>query len=103
MVEAENGLDQTGGKRVVQLCVLPLPADPTKVAGEVRMNDPDPTHTVSFHRSSVMGIDSALKLACKIASERKAEFIEIVDPKDLLSTGVVDASAFQRSGQLPPS
>ena len=67
------------------------------------MDDPDPTHTISFHRSGVMGITRALKLAWKIASERKAEFIEIVDPKDLFPIGGVDADASQMGGQPPSS
>jgi len=85
MVKVTHSLEHTGGKRFVRLNVLPLPADPTKVAGEVRMDDPDPKHSISSHRGGVMGIKSAWKLAQKIACERDAELILIVDPKNLFA------------------
>jgi hypothetical protein len=84
MLKVTDNPDETRGKRFVCLNVLPLPADPTKVAGEVRMDDPDTNHTVSSHHGGVMSIEPAWKLAQKIARERDAEFILIVDPKSLL-------------------
>jgi hypothetical protein len=103
MVKVTDNLEETRGKRFVRLSVLPLPADPTIVAGEIRMDDPDPKHTISSHRSSVMGIESAWELARKIAREREAEIILIVDPKGLFATGVVDADAALGGGQVQPS
>ena len=72
MVKVTDSPEQTRGKRFVRLNVLPFPADPAKVAGEVRMDDPDPKHTISSHRSGVMGIELAWKLARQIAREREA-------------------------------
>jgi hypothetical protein len=89
-VKVTDNPEETHSKRFVRLNVLPLPADPTKVAGEVRMDDPDPNHTISSHRGGVMGIERAWELAQKIARERDAEFILIVDPKRAFATEVID-------------
>jgi hypothetical protein len=84
MVRETVDASEARGKRVVHLHVLPLPSDPTKVAGVVKMDDPDPNHPISFHHSVVMEFKVARKLAQKIANERRADHILIVDPKNLL-------------------
>jgi hypothetical protein len=85
MVRETDGAEETYGKRTVCLNVLPLPSDPTRAAGVVRMDDPDPNHMISFHRGVVMEFETARKLAWKIAGERKADLILIVDPMKLLN------------------
>jgi hypothetical protein len=85
MVRETDDAGETYGKRIVCLNVLPLPSDPTRVAGVVRMDDPDPNHTISSHYGAVMEIETARKLAWKIASERKADLILIVDSMKLLN------------------
>ena len=84
MVRETIDANEVRGKRVVHLHVLPLPSDPTKVAGVVKMDDPDPKHPIRFHQGVVMDLETARKLAQKVASERRADRILIVDPKNLL-------------------
>src|SRR6266545_4797112 len=84
LVREVDDLDDAGGTRHVRLDVLPMPSDATKVAGLVRMDDPEPDHQVRSHRSGQpMEIDVARSLAWKIARERGADVIWIHDPKGL--------------------
>lgn len=77
-------LDDPKGTRHVRLKVMLMPSDPKKVAGLVRMNDPEPNHDVSIHLSGLpTEIERARALAWKIAKEQKAEVIWINDPKGL--------------------
>jgi hypothetical protein len=86
VVKVTESLTEVQGKRFVRLNVLPLPSDITKVACVVRMDDPDPKSTVGFRTSNVVEIASGWELAWKIARERDAELILIVDPKRLIPT-----------------
>jgi hypothetical protein len=83
-VREVDDLEDPIGTRHVKIEVLPMPSDPTKVAGVVRMDDPEPKHQIAFHRSGLpMAIDVARSLAWKIAAERGANVIWISDPKNL--------------------
>ena len=84
MVQVTDSQEETSGKRVVFFRVIPLPADNTKIGGQVKMLDSEPGHMISAHHDGATNlIADAWRLAWKIASERNAEFILIDDPKKL--------------------
>ena len=86
LIREVDSLEDIGGARHITLEVLAMRSDVTKVAGLVRMDDPDPDHQVGSHRSGLpMEIDVARSLAWKIARERGAAVIWINDPKGLFS------------------
>lgn len=79
-----DGLDDPVATRHIRLDVLPMPSDPARVAGMVRMDDPDGEHQVGSHRSALpMDIEVARSLAWKLARDRGADVIWINDPKRL--------------------
>ena len=83
MPEIDDLTDICRTKRYVRLDVLPMPSDPTTVAGLVSMDD-NREHLPGFHRSDLpMQIEVARSLAQKIARERAADVIWISDPKGL--------------------
>lgn len=88
MIREVDDLESAQGTRHVCLEVLRMPADTTKVAGMVTMHDPEPDHQVGSHRSALpMEIEVARSLAWKIARERGADVIWIIDPKKLYPKG----------------
>jgi len=84
MVREVDDIEEVRGKRCVHLSVLRMPANPTKIAGLVKMSDPSRDHQIGAHHSACpMEIEVARSLAWKIAHERTADLIWIDDPKEL--------------------
>jgi hypothetical protein len=84
--EVDEMNDAYNSKRHVRLEVLPMPSDPTRVAGLVRMDD-ERADLPGSHRSSLpMNIEVARSLAHKVARERGADVIWIYDPRGLYPT-----------------
>jgi hypothetical protein len=84
MIREVDDIEDARGQRHVLLEVLSMPADATKIAGMVTMQDAEPDHQIGAHRSAVpMEIEVARALAWKIARERGADIIWIFDPKKL--------------------
>jgi hypothetical protein len=65
----------------VILNVIPMPADPTKIGGTVKMSDPRPSKPAHYS-ARPMPIEVAAALARKIAREQEA-LIFIDDTKSL--------------------
>ena len=85
IAEVDDLKDASGSKSHVRVDVLPMPSDPTRVAGLVRMDD-ERADLPGSHRSGLpMDVEVARCLAHKVARERDADVILIVDPKGLYS------------------
>lgn len=81
--EVDELTGASNSKRHVRVEVLPMPSDPTRVAGLVRMDDERADLPGSHHSGLPMDIEVARSLAHKIAREREADVIWIDDPRGL--------------------
>jgi hypothetical protein len=81
--EVDDLIDACNVKRHVRLDVLPMPSDPTRVAGLVRMDDERAGLPGSHRSGQPMDIEVARSLAHKVAQERGADVIWIDDPSGL--------------------
>ena len=68
--------------RFVELKVIPMPADPIKIGGTVKMSDPRPNRPGAHYSARPMQIEVAAALTRKIAREQNARIL-IDDPKNL--------------------
>jgi hypothetical protein len=84
MIREVDDPEDARGHPHVRLDVLRSPADPSKIMGTVRMSDTNPKHDIDSHHSAgPMEIETARRLAWKIARDYGADRIVISDPKNL--------------------